>query len=238
MLNAFYELLDRIGYLHPIHPAMTHMPIGLVVAAFFISWAAVLSGHRSWLRLGYPLFVLAFLFWFPTVIFGYLDWQRYYAGAMLHPIIMKMILAGILFVLLLAGLVLGWKDRSGPAVMLTVYTLSFAVVTALGYYGGQVVYGGAAPVGPVAYRAGQHVFDSNCSGCHAHGGNVYAPNLPLRSAPQLANPAMFIAFLRHPVNPDGKPGIMPAFTPDRLSDQDAHALYQYIDHVIVSPKRN
>ena len=41
MIDAFYNLLDKIGYLHPIHPAMTHMPIGLVVGSLFLGVTAL-----------------------------------------------------------------------------------------------------------------------------------------------------------------------------------------------------
>jgi uncharacterized membrane protein len=40
-LDTFYDLLARIGYEHPIHPALVHMPISLVVGATaFIGMAA------------------------------------------------------------------------------------------------------------------------------------------------------------------------------------------------------
>jgi len=41
MFDAFYSFLDKIGYLHPIHPAMTHMPIGLVVGSLFMGATAL-----------------------------------------------------------------------------------------------------------------------------------------------------------------------------------------------------
>jgi mono/diheme cytochrome c family protein len=237
MINAFYDLLDRIGYLHPIHPALVHLPIGLVVGAFFLGWIALLFKRPHLLPSAYQVLVIAFVSWFPTVLFGYLDWQRYYAGAMLHPIVMKLILAGLLFVLLSAGVILGARKNPGARVMVFIYTLSFATVATLGYYGGQLVYTGATPAGPASYRAGEQLFDANCSGCHAHGGNLIAPNLPLRGAPQLANPEQFIAFLRAPKLPNGEKGAMPAFPPARLGDQDARALYDYIEKAIAAPDR-
>jgi uncharacterized membrane protein len=81
MIDAFYSFLEKIGYLHPIHPAMTHMPIGLVVGSLFIGAAALIFSHASMARSAYYTLVLALIFWFPTVTFGLLDWQRYYGGA-------------------------------------------------------------------------------------------------------------------------------------------------------------
>ncbi len=238
MLDTFYDWLDRLGYLHPIHPAMTHMPIGLVVGAFFLGWIGLAAQRPKLMAASYPVLIIAFVFWFPTVLFGYLDWQRYYAGAMLQPIVIKMVLAGVLFVLLGTGVFLVARGDPEPNFMVLIYTLCLATVTALGYYGGQLVYTGATPSGPVAYRSGEKIFDANCSGCHAHGGNSITPNLPLRSAPQLTDPAQFIAFLRTPKAPDGRPGIMPAFPTERLDDRDAKALYDYIVHAIAAPERS
>jgi mono/diheme cytochrome c family protein len=216
---------------------MTHMPIGLVVGAFFLGWSALVFKRPGLMPSAYHVLVIAFLFWFPTVVFGYLDWQRYYAGAMLHPIVMKLMLAGLLFVLMSAGLILGARKNTNPRVMALIYTLSFATVAVLGYYGGQLVYTGATPAGPTAYQAGERLFDANCSGCHAHGGNSISPNLPLKGAPQLADAAQFIAFLRTPRTPGGQPGVMPAFPAAKMSDQDARALYDYIEKIIATPDR-
>ena len=236
-MNSIYDLLHRIGYQHPIHPALVHLPIGLVAGAFFLGWIALAFKRPGLIPSAYQILVIAFVSWFPTVLFGYQDWQRYYAGAMLHPIVIKLILAGLFFVLLGAGVILGARKRPDARIMVLIYTLSFATVVILGYYGGQLVYTGATPAGPASHQAGERLFDANCSGCHAHGGNLATPNLPLRGAPQLANPERFLAFLRSPKIPDGQPGAMPAFAPSRLGDQDARALYDYIETTIVAPGR-
>jgi mono/diheme cytochrome c family protein len=110
-------------------------------------------------------------------------------------------------------------------------------VTALGYFGGQLVYGGRTPRGPADFRPGELVFDSNCSGCHAHGGNAILPNFPLRSAPELARFQDFREFIRDPKLPSGAEGPMPAFPASKISDKQAHQLYEYIKHVIETPSR-
>ncbi len=237
MTDSIYDLLERIGYLHPIHPAMTHMPIGLVVGALFLAGAALLFKRPRLMPSAYHALVVAFVFWFPTALFGYLDWRRHYAGAMLHPIVMKLILAGLLLILLGAGLILGARKHPDLRLMVPIYVLSFATVCGLGFYGGQLVYTGATPAGPASYREGERLFDANCSGCHANGGNLIAPNLPLSGAPQLADPDSFRAFLRAPARPDGKPGAMPAFPPGTLSDRQARALYDYVNKAIATPDR-
>jgi len=237
MFDGFYAFLDRLGYLHPIHPAMTHMPIGLVVGSLFLGTAGWLSDRPLLARSAYYTLVLALLFWFPTILFGLMDWQRYYAGAWLFPFEMKLILASLLFVLLLSGVLLGYRDPTRIKRLLPIYLLCFATVTALGYFGGQLVYGGRTPGGSAEFKAGERLFDSNCSGCHAHGGNAILSNYPLRSAPQLDKLEDFRRFIRNPRLSHGAKGPMPVFPPAKLSDTQVSDLYDYIVHAIEKPSR-
>lgn len=235
-VDVFYAFLDRIGYMHPIHPAMVHMPIGLVVgAAAFIGMAAF-PRFRAFRRSAHHATVLALIFWFPTVVFGVMDWQRYLGGAWLFDIKIKMALALTLLVLLVAGVVLGYRQAS-LHILMPIYALCFAAVVVLGYYGGQLVYAGLAPGGPAIYAAGEKVFDNNCTGCHAHGGNVIDPNLPLALAPQLKQYETFERFIRAPSMPDGSLGAMPAFPAEKITPSQTRQLYDYIVHVIVKPSR-
>jgi uncharacterized membrane protein len=233
-IDAFYAFLDRIGYMHPIHPAMVHMPIGLVVGAtVFIVMAAFVRFNRFRVSAHHVL-VLALIFWFPTVLFGIMDWQRYLGGAWLFAIKMKVALALLLLLLLVAGVILGYRQAS-LHILMPIYGLCFAVVVVLGYYGGQLVYAGLAPGGPAIYSAGQKVFDNNCTGCHAHGGNVIDPNLPLALAPQLKRYEDFEQFLRDPRMPDGTIGAMPSFPASKIPAKQVQELYDYIVHVIAKP---
>ena len=235
-VNQFYSFFDSIGFMHPIHPAMVHMPIGLVVGAVAFVGMALFPRFRSFRASAHHAAVLALIFWFPTVIFGVMDWQRYLGGAMLPIIKIKMTLATVLLVLLVIGVILGQRKAS-LHILAPIYALCFACVVVLGYYGGQLVYAGLAPGGPAIYSAGEKVFDNNCTGCHAHGGNVIAPNLPLALAPQLKRYETFEAFIRDPRMPDGSVGAMPPFPPDKIPSDKARQLYDYIVHVIVKPVR-
>jgi uncharacterized membrane protein len=237
MYDVLYDFLDKIGYLHPIHPAMTHMPIGLVVGSLILGAAALATPRPNLSHAAYYCLVLALIFWFPTVAFGLMDWQRYYGGAWLHPIKMKMILASVLFILLVTGVVAGYRQQARRKWLLPVYLLSFMTVTALGYFGGQLVYGGRTPAGSAEFRPGERVFDGNCSGCHAHGGNTLLPRYPLRGAPPLRTFEDFHDFIRKPRLPNGAVGPMPAFPPGKISEVQARQLYQYITHAIEKPNR-
>ena len=150
---------------------------------------------------------------------------------------MKLILAGVLLVLLSIGLIVTRKPEGNPIASLTIFSLSFFTVVALGYFGGQLVFGGWTPTAPKELQVEARIFKGNCSGCHPHGGNIFAPNLPLNIAPQLSDFDTFRAFVRHPKMPDGSRGEMPDFPPTKISDQQARELYQYIVIVLKNPKR-
>jgi len=171
------------------------------------------------------------------MLFGIMDWQHYYAEAMLFPIKMKLILAPILLILLAAAVILGFKKGAESKAVLAIYSLCFVTVVLLGYFGGQLVYGVKGPAPPADVKAGAKIFANNCKGCHPNGSNIIKPNLPLRSAPQLAEFNSFKSFIRAPKMPDGAPGVMPAFTPAKISDQQAQDLYEYIQKVIEHPVR-
>ncbi|MEJ2725129.1 MAG: cytochrome c [Deltaproteobacteria bacterium] len=86
-----------------------------------------------------------------------------------------------------------------------------------------------------AQGQGAEIFRMNCVSCHAQGGNLIYPDFPLRGAPQLADFNTFLAYIRHPAMPDGSQGPMPAFPPQRISDEQARDLYQYLVTVLGSP---
>ncbi len=86
---------------------------------------------------------------------------------------------------------------------------------------------GESQSSPVA-TPGARIFRANCASCHADGGNVVAPNLPLKGSRMLADFKTFLNFIRHPEMPDGSKGAMPAFTKSKISEQQAKILYQFI----------
>jgi len=237
MFNFVYEFLARLGYTHPIHPTEVHMPIGLVVGAFIFAWIALLLRRPNLARTARHCVILALIWVFPTMLFGIMDWYHYYAGAMIFPIKMKLIFAPALLILLAAAVILGHKQGAESRKVLAIYCLCFGTVIILGYFGGQLVYGVKSPTPAENVKAGAKLFSANCKGCHPHGGNILKPNLPLRSAPQLADFNSFEAFISDPRLPDGSKGPMPAFASNKISDQQARELYEYIDQAIVHPKR-
>jgi uncharacterized membrane protein len=229
-INALYHFLNSLGYSHPIHPALVHMPIGLVIGAFAFAWIALLFRKQPLARSARHCIVLALFFWFPVVLFGLMDWQHWLKGAWLFPIKMKLILAGILFLLLMIAFFFGRRRREGSRSLLIIYTLCFFTVIGLGYFGGQLVYAGKGQAASEKYKVGGQIFQAQCSGCHPSGGNVINPQMPLINAPKLKDPKSFIGYIRNPTPP------MPVFSPSQISDRQAHELYGYIVNVLEKQK--
>jgi uncharacterized membrane protein len=235
MLDGIYKLLNAIGYHHPIHITEVHMPIGLVVAALVFSLVALLFRRPYLEKVSRYCFILAFIFMFPTILFGIMDWQYYYNGSWLYDIKMKLILASILLLLLGIGIFLNRRGQAPPVRIIPIYFLSFLTVVALGYYGGELVLGGRSPYIPPEFREAASIFDAQCGMCHPGGGNIANPKLPLRNAPQLASFQAFLRQIRDPNLSNGESGTMPPISEDELSDEDAWELYQFILHVMGCP---
>ncbi len=239
MIDAFYHFLEKLGYAHAIHPPLTHMPIGLVVAALAFTGMAWLFRQPRLAVTARHCLILALIFLFPTALAGYMDWQYFYAGAWLTIFKIKLALSGTLLVLLVLSLILSRKEAARYGVLLPLYILCFLTVVVLGYLGGQLALGERCPeVLSTEHSVGAEIFRVNCSGCHPHGGNIFDPKLPLSGGPQLADPDTFLAFVRKPLRPDGSRGQMPAFAPDKISDAQMRDLYEYIVTVFKTPKRS
>jgi len=166
-----------------------------------------------------------------------MDWQQYYAGVWFFPIKMKFPLAGLLLILLVFALSAGSKAESISKRALFIYALCLLNVTALGYFGGELAYGGRAPAKPsdsakltvtAEVEAGATLFNQTCSACHPNGGNSIKQNLPLKTAPQLVNFETFLSYIRSPKARDGSQTVMPSFSPEKLADQQAREVFQYI----------
>lgn len=237
MIDKIYELVAKIGYVHPLHPALTHGPVGGVMVGFCLIAVALLWRWHSLIKSSYHAICVAFALLIPTVAAGILDWQHYYSGAWIFPIQMKIALASLLFVLLSITLIVGRKPNVRPVTLLFLCSLCLVNVMGLGYFGGELVYGDRSVGKEQNFQIGRKVFVSHCSGCHVNGGNIFFPNLPLHSAPQLQSYETFIAFVRNPTLPNGKKGPMPKFTPAKLSDQQAHDLYDYVVNRLAKTKR-
>jgi mono/diheme cytochrome c family protein len=247
MIDSLYALIAKTGFTDPLHAPLTHIPIGLVIGAFLFFLVAVLFGKKNLVLTARHVSILAFLFVFPTILFGVFDWLHFFKGAMIAPIKYKMILASAVLVLLAVGIIVGSELQVRTAPMMVVYALAVVAVVGLGWFGGKLVYGGFSPAeqaAPAAAQAGtapaapagQRVFASNCAACHPNGGNAIVAELPLKKSKTLSGVAAFTAFIRSPKMPDGSAGEMPAFDDDQISAKQAADLYGYIQSKLAAWK--
>ena len=164
MISTIYKILAAIGYTHPLHPAITHVPVGLVIGGFLFALTAVVQKRPSLEKSARHCLWLALFFLPVASLFGLMDWQHFYAGAWIIPIIMKMVLAVVLLVLLLFTLI-----PSRPKIPLLLFGLCLLVVIGIGFFGGELVYGtrGTAKViGDERIEQGATYFAQKCAMCH------------------------------------------------------------------------
>ena len=141
MIEAIYGILESVGFTHPLHPAATHIPMGMVMGCFFFGIVSLTITKYDLRKTSLHCSVLAIIFVIPTVIAGIMDWQYFYGGTWQPLIIIKFILATILLILLAISIKMNlgqstWKN------LFIIYALCLACVTGLGFSGGELVYGG------------------------------------------------------------------------------------------------
>lgn len=141
MTETIFEFLNSVGFKHPLHPGLTHLPMGMVMGAVTFRLASLIPKLRFLARTGYHCIILGILGIFPTVFTGFLDWQHTYGGEWEFLIILKMILAVALTVVLA---VIALKDEpETPKLDNKTFLYLFAILIAigLGFSGGELLYG-------------------------------------------------------------------------------------------------
>ena len=237
MIDAIYRALADFGYAHPLHPACTHLVIGSVMAGFVFSVLAGISGRDTFRRTAHHCMLLALIATIPTALLGFGDWEQRYGGALLLPIRMKIVLAGVLFIFLIAAVIVKRRSKDNGKLAFPIYSVCLLCVAALGYYGGELVYGPTSAAGTVQkeektdpmIHEGEAVFVGNCSGCH------YADRTDRKAGPGLKE-----LFAREKLSVTGKPvteesvreqivspnGTMPSFA--SLPEHKIDALIAYL----------
>lgn len=235
MIDWIYHFLAGIGYTHPIHPALVHIPIGSIVAALVFSAVGLLFRRQPIGRAGYYALVLAFVSLFFAVFSGITDWLRYFAGSWMYWIKIKMILTIALTVVLVLTIIHVRKKPGATIQGMVLIFLCLLLVTGLGYYGANLVYSRVPQAPTEELREGGQLFARDCQLCHPQGGNIMQPQFPVIGSGKLSDLATFTNFIRNPVLPGGHKGQMPRFTESRISDKQMKALYAYI--VLVLQKK-
>lgn len=140
MIESLYALLEKVGFNHPLHPMLTHVPMGMIIGAVVFSMVGLKWKNQHLGQTAYHCSLLALLAIVPVIVAGLLDWQHLMAGSWNIYIIVKMILAVILTLLLALSVVLKHKGAE-PKTLFIVYLLCLACAGGLGFSGGELVYG-------------------------------------------------------------------------------------------------
>lgn len=249
MAQELYQLLSSIGYHHPLHPAFTHLPVGLTITCFLFALLGYLSNRPQFTQTARHCTILALLSVIPAIIFGYFDWQHFYGGATIFPVIAKMALAAILLLVLCVLVFTGIKSQNVTGRHMGLYFVAFLVVIGLGFLGGELVFEKqpASDQNPplesktltdpplenktltASQTEGKELFDQKCSSCHLADSTQakFGPGLKelfqKETMPVSGWPVTEDNLKRQLKNPFDQ---MPAF--DQLTDKEITVLTAYI----------
>lgn len=139
MLDFIYGTLAALGYTHPLHPASTHIPMGMLLGGFLFKLAAFKWEELS--KTAYYCLVLALITAPISAVLGLMDWQHRLFGRMNGLILAKLLMTAALLALLAAALYKDHKGTLSARGMWIAYALAFLLASGLGLIGGQIAYG-------------------------------------------------------------------------------------------------
>jgi len=140
LVESLYSFLAMVGFSHPLHPMLVHVPMGMIIGMVIFALLALKWQDKHFAETAYYCSIVALVFIGPVIIAGLLDWQHLQQGEWNNLIIIKMILGVILTVLLVFSVTLKVKGAA-PGRLLLFYLLCLACAGGLGYTGGELVYG-------------------------------------------------------------------------------------------------
>ncbi len=141
MVDFVFNLLESIGFTHPLHPAFTHIPMGMAIGGFVFALVAFLFKIPQLYKSSYYCSILGLVGVPPTVISGILDWQHNYGGEWLTPIKIKLVMATLITILLVAAVYVGRDAEKSPVKFLMIYLLIMISAINLGFWGGDLIFG-------------------------------------------------------------------------------------------------
>ena len=141
MTEAIFEFLNSIGFTHPLHPAMTHIPMGMVMGAVTFRLVSLIPKFKYLAKTGYHCVIFGLLGIVPTVFTGVLDWQHTFGGEWEFLVILKMILAAALTIILVTIIVKDDPEQPKIDNNTLLYLITVLVAIGLGYSGGELQYG-------------------------------------------------------------------------------------------------
>jgi len=141
MTEMIFEFLSKVGFTHPLHPALTHIPMGMAMGAVVFRLASFLPKLKGLAKTGYHCVILGLLGIAPTAFTGYLDWQHRYEGVWEFLIILKMVLATVLAGVFITIAIMDDPENRKFDKITGFYFLIVLLAIGLGFSGGQLQYG-------------------------------------------------------------------------------------------------
>jgi uncharacterized membrane protein len=141
MIEFIYQTLPKIGYSHPLHPAMTHIPMGMIIGGFLFAVGSVVIKKDDLAKAAHYCYTLALIFVLPTMMLGYMDWQYKFEAEWNRLILTKITLALMLTAMLVITFFYGKNVKVDIKQKLILYVICFAVAMGLGFIGGELQYG-------------------------------------------------------------------------------------------------
>lgn len=141
MTEIIFEFLNKIGFMHPVHPALTHIPMGMVMGAVIFRLGSFLPKLKFLAKTGYHCIILGLIGVPPTVFSGYLDWQHTFGGEWEFLIILKMVLAVLLTITLATIAIIDDPEDQKLDKKTALYLVIVLIAIGLGFSGGELQYG-------------------------------------------------------------------------------------------------
>lgn len=140
LVDSIYSFLALVGFTHPLHPMLVHVPMGMIIGMVIFSLLALKWQDKHFAESAYYCSIVSLVFVGPVIAAGILDWLHLMQGEWSTLIVIKMILGTVLTVLLAISVFLKAKGAA-PRRVLLFYLLCLACAGGLGYTGGELVYG-------------------------------------------------------------------------------------------------
>ncbi|MBA4367513.1 MAG: hypothetical protein C0403_07730 [Desulfobacterium sp.] len=141
MIEFIYQTLAQFGFRHPLHPAITHIPMGMVMGGFLFALASFVLKKDELAKTAHYCYTLALIFVLPTMLLGYMDWQYKFDAEWNNLILAKIVLAFVFSGLLFGAFFVGKNNGVPIQKKLILYGICLAAATGLGFLGGEIQYG-------------------------------------------------------------------------------------------------
>ena len=142
MTEFIYLMLAKIGYTHPLHPAVVHMPIGAAIFALLALLYSRKSQNERVADTAYHLQVFGLIFTPITMFVGYMDWQQFYGGGSDFHIYSKIVLGFFLMAGFAVNVLAGREGVLENKKFFSGTVAVFLIAIVIGFLGGELQYGG------------------------------------------------------------------------------------------------